>query len=126
MQCNPIPLVAVGILALGGALAVTAQEAVDHYEAKPSETLEEAVANFSEYNGLLADVLAKEELTGSDMERVHELTYTLEVALAKINATMEDLPATLESLHLASEAHNPAEVRGVGGAYLEVAQTVVP
>jgi len=34
---------------------------VQHYRAKPSETLEEAVNNFSEYNKLLSEVLAKDE-----------------------------------------------------------------
>ena len=114
-----------GALAFGLATSATAGE-VDHYAPKKSETLAEAVANFAEYNGLLAEVLAKDELTGADMERVHELTYTLEVALAKINEHFSDLPVTLESLHLASEARNAAKVRGVGEVYLETADTVVP
>lgn len=103
-----------------------ADERVQHYEAKPSKTLEQAVKNFSEYNAMLAEVLEKDKLTASDLERIHELTYTLEVALAKINKNMSALPATLERLHLASEKHNEAEARGVGQVYLEVAQTVIP
>jgi len=114
--------------ALAG-LAVAAGPAfadeVDHYQAKPSETLEQAVQNFSEYNQRLNDILQKDELSVDDMERIHQLTYTLEVALAKINEEMAGLPATLERLHLSSEAHNQAEARGVGDVYLETAQTVV-
>jgi small-conductance mechanosensitive channel len=98
---------------------------VDHYEAKPSETLEQAVENFTEYNQRLAEIMAKDELTGDDMERIHQLTYTLEVALAKINEEMAALPETLERLHLSSEAHNQADARGAGEVYLETAQTVV-
>jgi len=101
-------------------------EKVQHYEAKPAETLEQAVENFSEYNKRLSKVLQKKSLTTSDLEKIHELTYTLEVALAKINEELSGLPATLETLHLASEKHNEAQARGVGKVYMEIATTVVP
>jgi len=120
------------IIALAGAaaLAVPAvaagEDKMSHYRAKPSETLAQAVANFADYNAKLAAILAKDDLSVSDMERVHELTYTLEKALAKINEAMTALPHTLETLHLASEAHNAAAVRGTSRVYLETAQTVVP
>jgi len=94
---------------------------VTHYEAKPSETFAEAVSNFNEYNALMADVMAKTDLSIDDMERVHELTYTIEVALAKMVETMETLPVTLEEVHLASEGDNPEALRGVAEVYLETA-----
>ena len=53
------------------------------------------------------------------MEKIHEYTYTLEVALAKINETLGALPATLEQVHKASESHNLAALQGVGDVYLE-------
>ena len=114
-----------GALTLGLAWPAIAEE-VRHYAPKQSETLEEAVANFAEYNGLMREVLAKEDLSVADMERVHQLTYTLEIALAKINEHFSNLPMTLETLHLASEDHDEAEVRGIGEVYLETAETVVP
>jgi hypothetical protein len=117
---------AAGALALGLAGTATAGEAPDHYAAEPSETLAEAVENFAEYNGMLADVLAREDLTVADMERIHELTYTLEVALAKINEHLSALPATLEEVHLSSEDHDAETVRAKAAAYLETAGTVVP
>ncbi len=124
MKLTAIAIAAVlGFAAFAG--PATADEGVDHYEAKPSETLEQAVKNFSEYNQRLAEILKQDELTVDDLERIHQLTYTLEVALAKINEEMGDLPTTLERLHLSSEAHNAAEARGVGEVYLEIAQTVV-
>lgn len=110
-------------LAVGTA---TADERVEHYEAKPSETIEEAVKNFSEYNKRLVAILEKDKLTQSDMEQVHQLTYTLEVALAKINEEMSGIVPTLEEVHLSSEEYNEAKLRGVAEVYLEVAQTVVP
>ncbi len=109
-----------------GLATVASADEVRHYEPEQSETLEEAVAHFAEYNGLLRQVLAKDELSVADMERVHELTYTLEIALAKINEHFSDLPVTLENLHLASEDHDAAKTRGIGEVYLETAETVVP
>ncbi len=114
------------LIAVFGLAPAVATEEIDHYEAKPSRTLEEAVANFIEYNAKLAAIMAREDLTVADMEEIHQLTYTLEVALAKINDVMQALPVTLEELHLASESHNVAKVRGVGSVYLENAQTAVP
>ncbi|MFP3921424.1 MAG: DUF6746 family protein [Dichotomicrobium sp.] len=121
---STIAAVVIGLSAFAG--SAVADERVEHYEAKPSETLEEAVKNFAEYNKKVAEVLKKDELTASDLERIHELSYTIEIALAKINDGMCSLPQTLERLHLASEEHNADEVRGVGEVYLETAQTVVP
>jgi hypothetical protein len=118
-----LPLALASMLLAAPALAQ--DDDFDHYEAVPSETLEEAVTNFREYNAKLAEVMAKEELSDSDMERIHELTYTLEEALAKIAETVEGLPVMLENLHLASEARDTAKVRGVGQVYLEDAQAVV-
>lgn len=119
-----IASVLVGVAALTS--ASSADERVRHYEAKPSATLEEAVKNFSEYNAKLAEILKKDKLDASDLERIHELTYTLEIALAKINKSMSGLTKTLEMLHISSEKHNEAQARGVGRVYLEVAQTVIP
>jgi len=112
-----------GLAAFMGPAA--ADEKVQHYEPKPSETLEEAVQNLSEYNKLMADVLSREDLSDADMEEVHQLTYTLEVALAKINEEMGGIAATLEEVHLASEERNQAKLRGAGEVYLEVTNTVV-
>jgi len=122
----PIPLALAGALLLSSGPAMAEEEQFQHYAPKPSETLAEAVANFSDYNRLLAEVLAKDDMTDTDMERIHQLTYTLEVALAKINERMTALPVTLEEVHLASEARNADRLRGAGGVYLENAQTVIP
>jgi len=101
-----------------------ADEAVDHYAAEPSETLAEAVENFVTHNNRMAEVLARDPLTVADMEEVHELTYTLEIALAKINEELGALPPVLEEVHLASEGDNPLRLRGVAGVYLEKARVL--
>lgn len=107
-------------------IPASADERIDHFEGEPSETLEEAVKNFSEYNKKLASILEKDELTNQDIVKVHQLTYTLENALAKINDEMNALAETLEELHLASEKVDSEKVKNKGTSYLNTAQTVIP
>lgn len=123
-------------LALAAALAVGlcaanadtghAEERVDHYAAREPATLQDAVTDFSEFNEKVAAVLARPELGSTDFEEVHELTYTLENALAKIRGELNDLADTLEALHLASEEHKVEATRTHGTAYLKAARTLVP
>lgn len=96
----------------------------DHFKGKPSDTLEQAVANFSEHNKKLKKVLAG-ELTADQMVEVHELTYTLEVALAKIHSELGQLKDVLEEVHVASEHMDTDTVKSSGKAYLKTAETVV-
>lgn len=95
-----------------------------HFEAKPSGTLTEAVANFAEYNDKLRAILDG-KVTDADMADVHQLTYTLENALKKINEEMAGLAVTLEEVHLASEKLDRDAVLTHGRAYLSVADEVV-
>lgn len=108
-------------IALGAVLPACAEEGVSHYDYEDSETLEQAVENFVIYNRKLAEVMARSPLTGDDMEEVHELTYTLEVALARINEELGALPVVLERVHIASEGDNPHALTGVAEVYLESA-----
>ena len=74
--------------------------------------------NFVSYNAKLADVLERRPLTTADMEEVHEYTYTLEIALARINEELGALPAVLEEVHQTSEGDDPERLRGAVEAYL--------
>lgn len=56
---------------------------------------------------------------------MHELTYTLENALRKINAELTALAGTLEAVHVASERADPATVKTQGKAYLVSTRQVV-
>jgi hypothetical protein len=113
-------------LLLGVVTVVTAQtERVEHFKGLPAETLEQAVRNFSEYNAKLQVVLDKGDLDAQNLSTVHELTYTLETALAKINAELTTLATTLEEVHLASEAADLATLETKGRQYLSIAGEVV-
>lgn len=103
-----------------------AEERIDHYDAREAASLEEAVANFSTYNDRLAGILDKGDLSDSDLESVHELTYTLENALERIREDLDDLAETLEALHVVSEEHDAAATRRHGADYLKAARTVIP
>ncbi|WP_104203284.1 DUF6746 family protein [Billgrantia saliphila] len=108
--------------------ATTAQasSSAEHFKGEPAETLSQAMANFSEYNQQLADLLAQDELSLEDLGTIHELTYTLENALEKINEEVDTLAVNLEEVHLGSETGDFERVQSHGAAYLEAAQTLAP
>ena len=97
---------------------------VEHFKGEPSKSLEQAVNNFSEYNSKLEQVLDG-ELTPEAMGEVHELTYTLENALGRINAEFDALAATLETIHVASEHADPDTVKINGEKFLSVSRKVI-
>jgi len=108
------------VISLGCVASADAGD-VEHYEGEPSKTLEQAVENFSAYNAKLAGVLEKDSLSMADIQQVHEYTYTLERAVAKMRAELDDLAVTLEEVHQASEGEDAARLRGVTQRYLDEA-----
>ena len=124
---NEVPKKSVHILTLCLLLSILfgnsyAQDRPDHFAGLASETLEQAVSNFSESNRLLAEILSKEEISMADMASMHELTYTLENALERIQAEYSLLAEQLEDLHLASEGTDTDLARALGDTYLENAE----
>ena len=101
-----------------------ADEAVKHYKGKSAESLEQAMANFSEYNTKLEKILAN-DLTPVTMNDVHELTYTLENALEKMGSELGELAATLERVHIASENLDDKTIHSEGKKYLNTSRTLV-
>lgn len=104
--------------------ASASDERYEHHKGLPAETLQQAVANFSEYNTRLEVILAA-RVDDDAMHNVHELTYTLENALEKINKELAELADTLEELHQASERMDVEAVKKHGRAYLDVAREVI-
>lgn len=96
-----------------------------HARGEPAETLQQAVTNLSEYNTRLEALLERDELTARDMHDVHMLTYTLENALQKIQADLEETAAVLEEVHIASETNEPDVVKEKGQVYLQSTRTLV-
>lgn len=111
-------------LFLAAALPARASDRVDHYDPEPPRTLAEAVEGFVTHNRQMTQLLARHPLGPQDMEEIHRLTYTLELALARINAELGALPAVLEEVHLTSEGGDPAALRAIASRYLETATTL--
>ena len=110
---------------IGLTLPVLADDRPGHYEGKPAETLEQAVANFSEYNTRLEAILERGELSSSDLHEVHRITYTLENALHKLEEEVEGLAEVLEEVHLASENADAATVEFRGREYLQMSRRII-
>lgn len=115
-------LSSVALVALLAGAAPVPAEQVQHYEAKPSRTLEEAMTHLAEYNTRLAEIMARDELTAEGLDTIHQLTYTLENALARIGTEVEGMAVNLEEVHLASERLDRETLREHGPRYLRKAQ----
>ena len=100
-------------------------ERAEHFKGKPTETLEQAVKNFSEYNHKLEAILVKGSLTAQDLAEIHQLTYTLENALEKINDELSELAEVLEEVHVASEMNDAETVLSRGDVYLSISRQVI-
>jgi len=109
-----VAIVATAVMGLGSAQA----DEVDHFEGKPAPTLQAAMDNLETGNEQLRSLLAG-DLSATDMGRVHEVTYTLENALARIAEAREEAATVLEEVHLASERNDTDTVQADGDAYLE-------
>lgn len=118
-------LFSASLLALWLVVPAFAEQRPDHYQGKAAETIEDAVANFREYNNRLAALVNKGALSDQDLSRIHEMTYTLENALEKIREELEDLADVLEEVHVASETADADRVKSRGRAYLETAGQIV-
>jgi len=120
------PLLAIILTTAGLSLAATATAAeVEHYQGKEAKTLEQAVTNLRDYNQRLEALLEKEDLTAAELEKVHQLTYTLENALKRINTELGSIAGNLETVHLASERRETETVRSKGRIYLQQVDTLI-
>ena len=104
--------------------SVLASAPVAHYKGEPSESLAQAVAHFSEYNQKLKTLLDK-DLTPESMGQIHQLTYTLENALAKIKEEVCLMADDLEAVHVASETMDTRAAQTKAKSYLEAAGTLI-
>lgn len=108
------------------AMTTLADDRPAHFKGEPAADLEIAVDNFSIYNQQLAELLQQKELTPQDLAKIHEMSYTIENALEKINEETENMAITLEEVHLGSETNDAERVQENGVVYLQAAQTLVP
>ncbi len=89
---------------------------VEHYESKEFASAKEALAGLVVTSNEMASIAADAELDGTKMEKIHQISYTTENAVAKLGAG-KTLAAALEEVHLASEEHDPADLKNKFIAY---------
>lgn len=90
-----------------------------------STNLSTALTNLSEYNQKLSEIIKKTELTAEDLAEIHQLTYTLENAIERIEEEVEDIAETLEKVHVASETMEPGKAQSEGVKYLEKSNLLI-
>ena len=91
-----------------------------HFAAKPSPDVNTALCHLATYNKLLSDVTSAQSVDPVAMNQVHELTYTLENALARLHQTLAATAAALEEVHLASERMDETVVKQQTQMYLSL------
>ena len=121
---------AAGLIAAGPAQAGSEHdehaddERVEHFEGKEVENREEAVTILREYNARLEDRLAG-QLTPKTMTAIHEMSYTMENALAELDGDLDGAAQSLERMHLSSERMETDAVKRHARAYLHVMPKVL-
>jgi len=105
--------------------AAHSQDNDDHFEGMPSENLEEAIANLRTHTALLEARLAG-ELDQEAMMDIHEMSYTLENAVARLSAELDTLAVALEEVHLASEQWDDETVREQGAVFVNGVRVILP
>lgn len=118
-------LVTILAFLIAAPLVLADEDRPDHFEGEPAETLEQAVANLSEYNARLKAIISKDDLSDADHAEIHELTYTLENALGKMREELDVMAENLEAVHLASEDRDSDVIREKAPTYLSVSQKLV-
>lgn len=111
-----VTLAAILAFVLNASVAL-AQDRINHFMGKPTENIEQARINLSEYNRKMSNLLAA-KLTDKDMVEIHHITYTLENALAHMAGELKQLQENLEKIHIASEHNDSETVRAITPNYL--------
>ncbi|SFL94493.1 DUF6746 family protein [Marinobacter zhejiangensis] len=99
----------------------TANDSPDHFDGIPSNSLPQALEHLEAYNTQLASLLAQ-PMDVATMAEIHQLTYTLENALERMQEALEQLSETLESVHKDSEYAAADTLPGHAHQYLEDAR----
>lgn len=97
----------------------------NHFPSVASASVAEAQCNLAKYNASLQDIINLPKLTVTDMLSVHELTYTLEQAIQRLQVSLADVAEELEKVHKASEHLDPNIIVSSGQIYQEKLQAIL-
>lgn len=104
-------------------LLAHASERVDHFEGDSAATWSEAITLLNKANQELAQIAKTGQLSHQDSARIHQLSYSMENALATLSAQLNTTSQVLEQLHLSSETPELGQTKQLQQLYLE---TVAP
>lgn len=106
-------------------LVAKADEKYSHFPSLKAPTTSAALFNLTAYNQKLQAIVNKKELSPEDMVKVHELTYTLENAVIKLQKDLNTIAVDLEKVHKASEHLDQKVIKGSGDKYLVATQSIL-
>ncbi|WP_395342300.1 DUF6746 family protein [Ningiella sp. W23] len=106
------------IAAIFFASPALADDTNQHFVPIDSPDLTAAICNAQAHNKKLAPLVAKESHTVEDLLEIHEITYTLENALMRIEKDLEKMKNDLEEIHLGSESMKADRISKFGAEYL--------
>lgn len=101
------------------------EQRYEHFKGQPAKNLDQALFNLANFNAKLEQIMAKDELTANDMATIHQLSYTLENALQRLDEEVDTMQEVLEEVHLASESMDFETVQKQGKVYLESTGKIV-
>ncbi|WP_116367446.1 DUF6746 family protein [Parahaliea mediterranea] len=102
-----------------------AEQRFDHFQGAPAASVAEALSNLEVYNEYLQTLLDKDQqLSDADMGKIHQLSYTLENAIQKLQEELNGIAASLEEVHLGSEQLQRERVLENGQDYLKRSRAV--
>jgi DNA repair ATPase RecN len=102
-----------------------ADEKYKHFPSLDSADTATALCNLEEFNKKLQAIVNKDDLTPEDMVKVHELTYTLENAVVRLQKDLETIAVDLENVHKASERLDNNTIKGSGKDYLDATSKIL-
>ena len=116
-----------GAIASLGVLLSNAQadEKYSHFPSLESADTASALCNLEVFNKKLQTLIKKDKLTPEDMVKVHELTYTLENAVIRLQKDLKTVAVDLENVHLASERLDKDTIKDSGKGYLDATNAIL-
>lgn len=106
-------------LSLFMAAELAADEEYNHFPSLDAPNTAVAVCNLNKFNAKLANIVNQSEISVEDMVKVHELTYTLENAVQRLQQDLVNIAEDLEKAHKGSEALQQEVVKSSGKGYLK-------
>ncbi|MCC2608213.1 DUF6746 family protein [Planctobacterium marinum] len=122
MKTTLLTTLSVSMLTMTG---LSADEQYNHFPSLEAPDTTVALCNLNKFNARLAGIVEQSEIGVEDMLKIHELTYTLENAVQRLQQDLEGIAAELEKTHKGSEAMQQDTVKSSANAYLKALSPIL-